>query len=352
MSKTWPAVAVRFIAPRECIVEEETVAAADLSGGQFVLETECSIVSVGTEVANYSGIDPTVFVPGAWNAYPSTPGYGAVGRVLAVSPEGASRPDMPQIGQRVFAFTPHVSVAVGDIDHRFVLPLEESDDAVLMVLVRMAGVAITAVRRAAGLQPGASAVVLGLGLVGNFAAQLLQLAGLEVRAFDVDGYRTGMARSVGIERVYEESPDVERGAGTKIVAAGGADIVVEATGLPALAMAATHLARLGGQIVLLGSPRAPHVTDATALLRDVHLRGLTVTGALEWTLPLTARHRMPGDTWSMAESYAYLRAAITSGRLKGRELVSKMARPSEAPSVYRDLLEGKQPLLSVVFDWA
>jgi threonine dehydrogenase-like Zn-dependent dehydrogenase len=56
-----------------------------------------------------------------------------------------------------------------------------------MVLVRMAGVAITAVRRAVGLQPGASAVVLGLGLVGNFAAQLLQLAGLEVRGFDVDG---------------------------------------------------------------------------------------------------------------------------------------------------------------------
>ena len=96
MSKTWPAVAVRFIAPRECIVEEETVAAANLSGGQFVLETECSIVSVGTEVANYSGIDPTVFVPGAWNAYPSTPGYGAVGRVLAVSPEGASRPICPR----------------------------------------------------------------------------------------------------------------------------------------------------------------------------------------------------------------------------------------------------------------
>ena len=37
---------------------------------------------------------------------------------------------------------------------------------------------------------------------------------------------------------------------------------------------------------------------------------------------------------------------------RGRELVSKMAKPSEDPAVYRDLLEGKQPLLSIVFDWA
>jgi hypothetical protein len=102
------------------------------------------------------------------------------------SPVGSASPEI-RIWTGNELVTPHVSVAVGDIDHRFVLPLEESDDAVLMVLVRMAGVAITAVRRAVGLQPGASAVVLGLGLVGNFAAQLLQLAGLEVRAFDVDG---------------------------------------------------------------------------------------------------------------------------------------------------------------------
>lgn len=343
---------IRFLGPKQCALQEVPLPEGRLSGGQFLLETEFSVLSAGTELANYSGVDPTVFVPGSWNEYPSTPGYGAIGRVVEVSSEGTGRPGMPKVGERIFAFTHHASFAVGDIDQRFIVPVGEGEDGVVMVLVRMAGVAITAVRRAVALQPGASAVVLGLGVVGNFAAQLLQLSGLDVRAFDPDPYRADVARQVGISKVDERSvtgPDSP--ASEEVKAAGGADIVVEATGLSSLAEAATPLARRGGQVILLGSPRVPYPADLTPMLRDVHLRGLTLTGALEWTLPLTGTHRLHGDSWSLQDNYAYLLAAFAGGALRGKELVSKVASPEEAPAIYAELLAGARALLGVVFDW-
>lgn len=49
---------IRFISPRECVVEEIDLGPELLQGGQFLLETEYSVISVGTELANYAGHRP------------------------------------------------------------------------------------------------------------------------------------------------------------------------------------------------------------------------------------------------------------------------------------------------------
>jgi 2-desacetyl-2-hydroxyethyl bacteriochlorophyllide A dehydrogenase len=343
--------AVRFLGPEKCVFED-VVPAASLKAGEFLLETEFSVVSVGTELANYSGLDPGVLTPGSWNEYPSTPGYGSVGRVVEVASGSEEMEGMPKPGQRVFAFNSHSALSVGNVSQRFVVPLEEDDDGVLMTLIRMAGVSITTVRRAGGLQPGAVAAVVGLGVVGNFAAQLLQLAGLEVHAFEPDPYRAEVAREVGIENVIEAPvPTDFSAAGRERLGGGGADLVVEATGVSGLVGGATSLARYGGEVLLLGSPRAPYQADVTDLLRDIQLRGLTVASASEWTLAGKGSRRLHSDTWSIEENYRYLSRALASGRLKGRELVTKIVDPAQAPDVYRRLQAKTEGILSVVFDW-
>jgi NADPH:quinone reductase-like Zn-dependent oxidoreductase len=345
---------IRFMAPRECVVEEIDLGAEPLRGGQFLLETEYSVISVGTELANYAAIDPGVFQSGSWNEYPSTPGYGAIGRVVEVAQGSDDRPDMPIRGQRVFAFTPHASLAVGDVDKHFVVRLNEDDDGSLLVLLRLAGVSMTAIRRAISLQIGGIAVVIGLGAVGNFTAQLLQIAGLTVYGIEREPYRARVARKVGIGGVIEAeltealTNNREEGA---VELRGLADIVVEAAGVSALAVAASSLVRYGGQLVLLGTPRAPHISDTTEFLRDVQLRGLTVTGASEWTLAITGRHRQQGESWSIEEGYLALRDLLRVGKLDGRDLISEIVPPSSAPEIYRDLLGAKRDLLGVVFDW-
>ena len=86
-------------------------------------------------------------------------------------------------------------------------------------------------------------------------------------------------------------------------------------------------------------------------LRDVQLRGLTVTGAIEWTLAVTGRHRQQGESWSIEEGYLALRDLSRVGRLNGRHLISEVVPPSSAPAIYRPLLGAKRDLLGVVFDW-
>jgi len=345
---------IRFMSPRECVVEEMDLGSEPLRGGQFLLETEYSVVSVGTELANYAGIDPGVFQSGSWNEYPSTPGYGAVGRVLDVAQGSEGRPGMPSIGQRVFALTPHASLAVGDVEKQFVVPLDEHDDGSLMVLLRLAGVSMTAIRRAVSLQIGGIAVVVGLGAVGNFTAQLLQIAGLAVHGVEREPYRAKVARLAGIGAVLEADlidalTSDSRGSAAEL--RGLADIVVEATGVPALAIAASTLVRYGGQLVLLGTPRAPHTSDTTDFLRDIQLRGLTVTGASEWALAITGRHRQQGESWSIEEGYLALRDLLRGGKLDGRDLISEIVPPLSAPEIYNALLDAKRDLLGVVFDW-
>jgi len=53
------------------------------AAGEILIETEKTFISAGTELANYTALDPTVHQPGAWNAYPWASGYSNVGRITA-----------------------------------------------------------------------------------------------------------------------------------------------------------------------------------------------------------------------------------------------------------------------------
>ena len=45
---------------------------------------------------------------------------------------------------------------------------------------------------------------------------------------------------------------------------------------------AVRLVAPGGQVILLGTPRAPYDTNCTPMLAMAHRRGLDIKGALEW----------------------------------------------------------------------
>jgi len=65
---------------------------------------------------------------------------------------------------------------------------------------RMGEIALTAVR-VAEFSVGDRVPILGLGLVGNLAAQLFRLAGAEVMDADLPPFRLERARQCGIEQV-------------------------------------------------------------------------------------------------------------------------------------------------------
>jgi 2-desacetyl-2-hydroxyethyl bacteriochlorophyllide A dehydrogenase len=332
-----------FTAPNEARFESFMLDEADVADDEVVLETSATLVSTGTELANFTGLSPDVWVPGAWGAYPHVPGYTAVGRVLHVGrevPRFGREGDRVVPGATVFAFTPHASLAKAKVSHRLVFPLQPQDDPHTILLGRMAMVAISAIRALRRPAFGRSASVVGLGLVGLFAAQLFQLAGAEVRAYDLVPRRVELARRLGIEAIVGLPPDDE--------VKETADIVIEAIGNPRLAPRAVIMARRLGEVILLGTPRGDG-EEAGAMLSDVHYKGVSVTGAFEWLPPFRASEAGWGP--SLEDTVFTVLRLLREGRLRSDGMISDIIAPQDAEDIYRSLAADRNAHLGVVFDW-
>lgn len=304
----------------------------------ILIETECSIVSPGTELACLAGVE-------AWAPLPIVPGYGSIGRVLETGPavEGIAP------GQRVFTYGQHARHSLTD---RLVIPLGEDVDPAKAVFARMAGISITALR-VSGVELGDAVAVFGLGIVGNLAAQLFKLAGCEVIGIDLSPKRRELASACGIAHTFEPGPELA----TRVAALTDGrmcECVVDATGIPAVAERAGELAGKNGELILLGSPRGEYRTDLVPFLNRIHLwdKGcVTVKGALEWRYPI----QDPRDGFtrhSIERNIRQILRLIEQGRLVVEPLLTHQVSPQECRAVYEGLRTQKDTYIGVVFDWS
>lgn len=308
---------------------------------QALVQTEYSIVSAGTEGAGFTGLVKEMPF-GDGGQYPRPTGYGNLGRVLAIGSEVT----MCQEGDRVLSFSRHASVVKADAG-RMALPVAEEVDGRELVFARMAGVSMASLR-SSGVQPGDTVLVIGMGLVGNFAAQLFRLAGAEVMVADLSDLRLAKAQACGIERtVNAQRVDLEQ-AVMDWTAGQGVHVAVEAIGISEVIAQAAMLTRRYGELILLGSPRAPAVFDVTPMLLRVHLEAIRVIGALEWRWPQNPTERVR----DLTTNYRQLVDWIASGRLQTQPLLTHLAAPAECQAVYDGLTANKEEYLGVVFDWS
>jgi threonine dehydrogenase-like Zn-dependent dehydrogenase len=314
-----------------------------------LVRSEYSIISAGTEGASYTNLMPQT--PPIYRSkpviYPARTGYGHLGSVVAVG----SKVDHIRPGDRVLSFSRHGSIVRCNAE-RFAMPVPEEVDGKRAVFTRMAGVSITALRVSTA-SAGDTVAIIGLGLVGNLAAQIFQLAGCEVIAFDVAPRRLELARECGIRNVHNaaEVDPIEvtrRWAGAEDDR-GGARIVVEAIGRSELCAQAVEMAGRHGEVVLLGSPRAPYPSDLTPMLARTHLLAIKIIGALEWTFPILAETERARHT--IAENYRLILDWITEGRLIVDPLRTHVLSPERCQQAYYGLTHHKDEYLGVVFDW-
>jgi 2-desacetyl-2-hydroxyethyl bacteriochlorophyllide A dehydrogenase len=308
-----------------------------LGADDVLIETECSIVSPGTELACLSGKE-------WWAPLPFVPGYGSVGRVqsFGTAVKGIS------VGDRIFTYGRHAKYSKGEM---IVLPLDPSLKSEHAVFARMAAVSITALR-VADVALGDVVSVVGLGPVGNLAAQLFALSGCTVIGVDLSAKRRELATEVGIPHVCE-SVDQAKAIAQKLTGGKLCRTVVEATGVPAVAVQAITLAEKLGELILLGSPRGEYSADLSAFLNRAHLWDhgcITIKGAHEWRFPLKenaqghGRHSIEGNIRCILN-------LITTGKLKVSPLLTHLVAPDEAQKMYDGLKNEKDRFLGVVFDW-
>jgi threonine dehydrogenase-like Zn-dependent dehydrogenase len=309
----------------------------NLGEDQILLKAAYTVISPGTEAAIYRDQ--------FWSTLPETPGYGAVGKVLNIGSgiKGLSK------GDQVFCYNNHSKHSVGS-SKRPVCPFSDLDPK-HAVFTRMAAVAMTAVR-VSPPEIGDWAVVQGLGLVGQFASQLYQLGGANVIAIDPSAARRDTAQKCGVRNVVDPLAGDVTEQVKDLTSGQGAAVIVEATGVPALAHTATTFAAPRGKVILLGSPRGEHQTDLTPFLDQVHLWGngcVTLKGAHEWRYPVP---KSRDYKHSIQRNCEIILDLIRDRRLVVEPMITDVASPSDCQQMYQGLKNEPDDHLGVLFDWS
>lgn len=306
--------------------------------GQLLIDSELTVISPGTELSVYTGRDPKVH--GGWCAWPWKAGYGNVGVIRACG-TGATA----VVGQRVFTFGPHASSFLYPTSDMAV-PVPDGLDPVQAVASRLAGVACTSVLLAdTACSPWVA--VFGLGMVGNLAAQAFRILGCRVIGIDPNPGRRALAGRCGLPTVIAGGDDVV--ASLHAMTGGlGPTVVVDASGLSHVIAQAVGACASGGEIILLGTPRAACPGDLTPLLADIHYRNLTVRGALEWNLPHLPT---PGLRHSLQSKQTMIFDWMRRGELRVGPLISHVLPPERIRDAYEGLLESPGSHTGVVLDW-
>lgn len=328
---------ITFASPRKVELREEDV--ADPGPGQILVQTAVSLISTGTEGLCYRGdFDPDSYWASARH-YPHSPGYSNVGRVLKVSK------DVTQFreGDRVFTTCSHRQFALTDADHPKSAKLPDytpDEDATWSWL---AVVTQTSVRRAAQ-QMGETAVVIGLGPLGQLVVQYLRLIGLrEVIAVDPVQKRLAVSEAHGATALFCGSAADARAFVEERTDGQLADVVYDVTGHDCVFPLAQRLVKTLGTVVLIGD--APH-PSRQHLTHDVLRRQLKIVGTQNDFLPPEYA------CWQAARQIPLFYLYLHRGQMRVSDLVTHRFAPTGAADVYALLDESRDETMGAVFSWA
>ena len=249
-----------------------------------MVELEQSAISVGTE--SY------VLATGSFPR-PYIPGYAPIGRVVEVGAE-AARLFSP--GERISYFQPRAPVAVvqncGGHQSPAIIGVNPAERDLLasntycvkvpegLATARAAFGGIASISSLgvtlAAPRVGQRALVIGLGMIGQMAAQHLKLRGVEVAVADRHELRLELARRGGADHVID--PVREDLAGrVRALWPEGADIVADATGSYEVVERAVPALRREGTVLFLAWYK-----DAGLNLQTFH--GTVFRACFPWTL--------------------------------------------------------------------
>lgn len=271
-------------------------------------------------------------------------GYSLSGEVIAVG-EGVHE---FAVGDRVACagagYAIHAEVV--SVPRNLVARIPDGVDFPRAAFVTLGAIALQGVRRAAPTL-GETALVVGLGLVGQLTVQLLRANGVRVAVSDLDPERMELARALGAEKTFASLAEAEgeMGAWTRGM---GADMALVCAATPSSdpVRAAARMLRDRARLVVVG---------------DVGLdleRGPLYMKELDFTL---SRSYGPGRydptyeeggldypagyvRWTEGRNLQAVLDLLADGRLNVDRLVTEEVALDEAPAAYERILSGGKAL--------
>jgi bacteriochlorophyllide a dehydrogenase len=327
------AKAIVFPEPGRAVVEELEM--PPLGEQDVLVEVEYTSISIGTERWCLSG---RLAVPGQPTLeFPHVPGYQAAGVVLET---GGQVRNLRQ-GDRVFSrncrapvnwpgswWGGHVGLHVAEESNVIKLPDSVSTREASSLLLAQVGYNGASKPKVA---PGDVAVVIGEGLVGQFAAQVLRNRGARVIISGLLAHRLELARRFSADEIFD-SGDGDLAEFIRERYPEGVAIALDTASSNHTVCQAIDLLQYGGQLVLNGfyPPPESHLDWHWLRTKEltVYCPNSRTRTRLEATLDLMDR-----------------------GVIRVAELVTHDFQLVQAPEAYRKLLAPEPDFLGMVIHW-
>lgn len=336
-AETWTARALWFAAPRSAEIREELVPPP--GPGEVRVRAIASAVSQGTERLVYRGEVPPDLpldlptLAGGFG-FPIKYGYASVGRIADVGAgETTWRP-----GDPVFVHHPHQTAYVVPAAMPVALPPDL--DPLLGVFTANLETAVN-VLLDTPLHLGETAIVFGLGVVGQLVARLLRRAGAgRVVGVDPLAMRRDVAIRAGLDVALAPGPDLAEEIGA-LTDSRGADVAIEASGEEAALQDAIEVVADEGTVVVVSWYGVKPVA--------LQLGGHFHRGRVRLRSSQVGRVNPElAPRWDRARRLAVVRDLLP--RLRLADLVTRRVPFAEAPAVYR-IFEQPASALQVVLTY-
>ena len=313
---------------------------AEPDAGEVQVRLAVSSISSGTERANILGeVNVSVFEKSNVAIFPREGGYSSAGIIEKVGPDVTDF----QVGDRVaLSWSSHSQVL--NIEQENVYKISDNVSFQDAAFFHIATFPLAAIRKCR-LEMGESAIVMGMGILGLAALQLLQVAGAApIIAVDPVAEKREKALQCGAD--YALDPYASDFAETvQRLTDGGAKVAIEVTGVgKALDSVLDCMARYG-RVALLGCTRNSDFT--IDYYHKVHGPGITLVGAHASARP---QAESSNGWWTQRDDIHTLMKLTEMGRLNLASMIDEVHSPMEAVEVY-DRLANEKTFPLVQFDW-
>lgn len=313
-----------------------------LNDDAVVVKTAVSTISCGTEKANYIGEKRVTADSNKIAPFPRVPGYASCGEVVFV-------------GNAVKNFSVGDRVVISNFlgNHVNYSTVKETDLVKIPdgVSYEDASISFIATFPLAGLRKvklevGESCLVMGLGILGQFAVKFARVMGAyPIIAVDPVEERRNMALQNGADFAFDPF-DKKTVSKIKEITNGGVNTAIEVTGVGAGLDQTLDCMKKLGRVALLGCTRNSDFT--IDYYKKVHSPGITLVGAHTNARPNIESY--PHYLTQSDEVRAIL-DLIKGDRVTLTSVIKETHKPSDCTKVYDRLISDKNFPVGVQFDW-
>ena len=307
----------------------------DMADDSVRVRTIHSLMSIGTETAILNQkYDPGTHYDRIFGFPQLKTGVQAVARVEAV---GASVRDFGE-GDRIYMRMAHGSHQV--MPEALLSPVPDAVDARDACWCGLAKTAFRAAR-AAPFDPGRQVLIIGAGPVGQMAVRWARSANVGLLAVsDLSARRLGHAERGGATHTLCGDIAAQLDEVGAMNGGAGPEVVVEATGSPAVFPSALAAAARFGKVILLGDTGFP---DRQHLTSDVMTKGLTIQATHD-------SHDRHG--WTQRKVDELFFDSLLAGRFDVGGLITHEFPPADCAEAYALAVEQRGDTMGILIDWS